>query len=103
MNAERESVFAYARREGWREGLRVGVLRIVQPFVFPIYRFVDRNYHTEARLRLAKVSGTAMWWRIKGDDYEFRGDDPRTPDEVIDRLYDYADRAKPLADVGKRP
>lgn len=77
------------------EPIRVGICKALKPFVFPVWRFVDRWYYTEPRMRLARVAGTAMWWHLLGDEKPREGD-PQTAEEVIDKLYAYADRSKPL-------
>lgn len=79
------------------EPVRVAICKTLAPFVWPVYRFVDRWYYTEARLRLAKVAGTAMWWQLLGDEKP-RKDEPQTAEEVIAKLYEYADRSTPLSE-----
>lgn len=79
------------------ENVRLPILRALKPFVLPVHGFVDRWYHTEPRLRLARVAGTALWWKLNDpDDPTRRPGDPTTADEVIDKLYDYASSSKPF-------
>lgn len=86
------------------EGVRVAICNAVKPVVYPIHDFVERWYHTEESLRLAKVAGLVMWWHLFGEDADeadLRDGDPRTANEVIDRCGEYADRRKPVTLVGR--
>jgi hypothetical protein len=56
---------------------------------------VERWYYTENRRRLAQVAGTALWWQLLGDEKP-RADEPQTAEEVIEQVYRYADRSRPL-------
>jgi hypothetical protein len=93
--SNRESLLEYARREGWREGLRVGRLTVLQPFVFPVYQFVRKNYFTEDGLRFAKIEAAILAHQLF--------EDPPTANQVLDEIFDLCNRQKPLPNMGKRP
>jgi hypothetical protein len=61
------------------EGIRVKILAVLSPVVFPVHRFVCRWYHTPESLRLSKMRGEILYHQLNPG--------KQTDAEVLERVW----------------